>query len=1092
MKKIAVTISSGKLVIEASQNSKFENLQLLLTNHVQSYYLSKEVLSVEDDAVNYRFTLDLGQILSAMVDVQQPDDVATKFTMMHQYTYTDEMTGEVREYDRSLRIPVRSEWQLAHIERFWNAERSHYLLPYVTKKNALAFLLDRELSLKHYVNYKVVRKIKLHEDCVAFEGFFDTLFFPLADCQLAIVERSGEKTFQRTFDYHLVETKYARVYRYAYKIELTMAELSDYLKQLDQSNELSLDLFFIGHLVGTDAPLKFRIGNPRFITNYTMRGELALKDSAKKQWLSLVPYFTIKGLNLSFTFNAYQEDAYAYFRAHQHRWRAVAKQAAGRDIWIIGERSYKAQDNGFRFFKYLREQHPEVEAYYVIRKDSIERKNVESLGNVIDFGSAEHFEKVIQAKYICGTHHPDFLYPIRSKSYEQHVHAKRIFLQHGVFGTKNIAPFYGKSIVNGFYTDLFITSSQKEKQIAVSDLGYADNEVAVTGLARFDSLFKDDLPLKRQLLIIPTWRDWITNDEIFKKSEYLERYRALLFDSRLKKFAERYQMEIVFCLHPNMQAYVDYFKDAPVTIVHQGEVDVQVLIKESAMMLTDYSSVAFDFSFLHRPVLYYQFDRTRFIGKYTSHIDLDKELPGPIVDSLDQVFDQLFQYGTQDFAMRSKDVQKADCFIAYRDTQSCDRIFDAVTQLQDKSVKEKIRSDVFYLKLRQRFRHTRKLYFPTMKFLYWFWSHFSPVNPNRIVFESSVGKRYEDSPRVIYEAMVNMYPDLEYIWVSRNNQPLQANPNTKIVRRLSFDYYRYLATSRYWINNQNFPTYLTKRRGTAYLQTWHGTPLKKMQHDQEVISGRKPGYLKRVTHAKNQWTALVSPSSYATKAFRSAFQYEGPVIEKGYPRNDLFFAEDVETTRQKIRKQLDIAPDKKVILYAPTFRDYEKSHGRFVLDNQLDFDEFEHQLGDDYVLLMREHVVVASKLQIPEAMSHNIINVSNYPSVQELMIASDMLITDYSSIMFDYLDTNKPIYFFCYDLEKYLTLRGVYFDFTKEVPGPLVDSAAALFNEIGQGDQYWQTYGEKYQAFKQKFAPHDGKHTADIVYQTFFSMVNKH
>lgn len=94
-------------MIEASQNSKFENLQLLLTNHVQSYYLSKEVLSVEDDAVNYRFTLDLGQILSAMVDVQQPDDVATKFTMMHQYTYTDEMTGEVREYDRSLRIPVR-------------------------------------------------------------------------------------------------------------------------------------------------------------------------------------------------------------------------------------------------------------------------------------------------------------------------------------------------------------------------------------------------------------------------------------------------------------------------------------------------------------------------------------------------------------------------------------------------------------------------------------------------------------------------------------------------------------------------------------------------------------------------------------------------------------------------------------------------------------------------------------------------------------------------------------------------------------------------------------------------------------------------
>ncbi|KRL51233.1 hypothetical protein FD48_GL001513 [Lactiplantibacillus paraplantarum DSM 10667] len=328
-------ISSGKLVIEVSQNSKFENLQSILTNHVQSYYLNKKVLSIEEDAVNYRFTLDLTQILSALVE---HDDAP--------YTYTDEMIGEVREYDRSLRISVRSEWQLAHIERFWNTERSHYLQPYVTKKNALAFLLDRELSLKHYVNYKVVRKIRLHTDCVAFEDFFDTLFFPLADCHLVIVERSGKKTFQRDFDYHLIETKYARVYRYAYKIELTMAELSDYLKQLDQSNELGLDLFFIGHLAGTDVPLKFRIGNSRFITKYTMRGELALKDPAKKQWLSLYLYFTIKGLNLSFTFNAYQEDAYAYFRAHRHRWRAVAKQAAGRDIWIIGERSLRPKIMG--------------------------------------------------------------------------------------------------------------------------------------------------------------------------------------------------------------------------------------------------------------------------------------------------------------------------------------------------------------------------------------------------------------------------------------------------------------------------------------------------------------------------------------------------------------------------------------------------------------------------------------------------------------------------------------------------------------------------------------------------------------------------
>lgn len=1091
LEKLKVKIDSGKLSINETQENGVENLQLLLKNEVQSFPLKKETQKVKESVTDYFFSLDLEKILDEMENSEEWNESMPKFRVVQEYTRVDINTGEIKSFERSLQIPLTKEWSLNGFNKIWDKEGKHFFRPYFTKKNALAFLFDRDITLHQYLNYTLIRKIQVQEESVSIEGFFDTLFFPLQDCHLEIVERSGEKTYSQNFDYKIEETKYFNIHRYAYKVDLRMTEIGDYLKQLDQSNELTLDLYFVGNLVNTDAPIRIRVGNPRFMTNHELKGEMALKDSNRKQWLSLVPYFTIKGFNLSFNFNAYEQEAYEYFRAHRHNWRSVAKQGANRNIWIVGERSYKAQDNGFRFFKYLREKHPEIEAYYVIRRDSVERRNVEPLGNVIVFGSAEHFKKIIQAKYICGTHHPDFLYPIRSKIYENHIHAKRIFLQHGVFGTKNIKPFYGKSVVNGFYTDLFITSSEKEKQIAITDLGYSDKEVAVTGLARFDSLFKNDLPVKKQLLIIPTWRDWLTNDEIFSKSEYLTRYHDLLFDPRLKKFSDRYNMEIIFCLHPNMQAYIDYFKDAPVTIVHQGEVDVQVLIKESSMMLTDYSSVAFDFSFLHRPVLYYQFDRTRFIGKYASHIDLDNELPGPITDSLDGIFQNLFQYGENNFLMKERDVQKADRFIENRDTHSCDRIFQAVTSLKNKSIKEKILSNEVIMKLQKKFRRNRKLYFPTMKVLYWIWSHFSPINQNRVLFESSVGKRYEDSPRVIYEEMVKLHPEFEYVWVSKNNQPLSVNPHTKIVKRLSFDYYRYLATSRYWINNQNFPTYLTKRKGTDYLQTWHGTPLKKMQHDQDVIEGRTAGYLDRVTHAKNQWSALVSPSPYATKAFRSAFHYEGPVIEKGYPRNDIFYSDNVDDIRRKIRNRLKIEKGKKVILYAPTFRDYEKSGSRFVMDNQLDFEKFEKQLGDNYVLLMREHVVVASKLRIPQEMKHNIINVSNYPSVQELMVASDMLITDYSSIMFDYLNTDKPIYFFCYDLEKYLELRGVYFDFTKEVPGPIVKTAESLFDEISKGDGYWKKYGPKYKVFKEKFVPNDGRGTANIVYQTFLSMFPK-
>src|SRR5699024_6593766 len=169
------------------------------------------------------------------------------------------------------------------------------------------------------------------------------------------------------------------------------------------------------------------------------------------------------------------------------------------------------------------------------------------------------------------------------------------------------------------------------------------------------------------------------------------------------------------------------------------------------------------------------------------------------------------------------------------------------------------------------------------------------------------------------------------------------NPNTKIVKRLSPSFFKYLATSKYWVNNQNFPTYLTKPKNTRYLQTWHGTPLKKMQHDQEQIEGRDEGYLDRVTHAKNQWSALISPSPYATKAFRSAFQYEGEILEEGYPRNDIFYEENLKDKGEQIRRNLGIETNKKVILYAPTFRDNRKKGKKFISENKINFRIFERR-----------------------------------------------------------------------------------------------------------------------------------------------------
>ncbi|NWO00086.1 CDP-glycerol glycerophosphotransferase family protein [Tetragenococcus halophilus] len=914
-----------------------------------------------------------------------------------------------------------------------------------------------------------------------------TRFFDIESGEIQLVERGGDQSI--SFPVSIVQNKnqkenaFAR--RHHYNWDLPIAKIKSYLENLTKKEELSIDFFFVLSLKGTDQPVRIRVGNPRFLTNYFMKGEMAIFSEQENHWLSAVPYFTLKGVNLSLTYNQYEKEAYDYFRKHKKHWNSVKKQAKNRAVWIVGERSYKAQDNGYHFFKYLRTNHPEIDAYYVIQRDSPERKHVAPFGNVIDFGSKDHFEKVIQADYICGTHHPDSLYPIRSREYIKNISAKKIFLQHGVFGTKNIAPIYAKW-VNEFYTDLFITSSEKERQIAIIDMGYHDEEVVATGLARFETLFKNDIPLKRQVLIIPTWRDWITNNQNFEESEYFKRYEELLFDPRLKEFAEKFGLELIFCLHPNMQDYVRYFENAPVTVIKQGDRDVQDLIKESMVMLTDYSSVAFDFSFLHKPVVYYQFDRNRFLGKNPSHLDLDNELPGDIAFDEDKVIEYLFKIGENQFKMAEEYIEKADNFIKYRDRYSNERIFKAIQNIpKQNKVKKFLRDDPLALKVFARYRRS-KYYFPTMKLFYKFLSHFGKTNDRQIVFESGVGKRYEDSPRMIYEKMIDNKEDYDYIWIMNNNAPLKVNPHTKIIKRLSPSYYKYLATSKYWVNNQNFPTYLTKPKQTQYLQTWHGTPLKKMQHDQEQIEGRDEGYLARVTHAKNQWSALVSPSPYATQAFRSAFQYNGPVLELGYPRNDVFYTPHIDEKRESIRRKLNIAEDKKVIFYAPTFRDNQKKGKKFTMKNKINFRIFERRLGEDYVLLIREHVVVAGKLNIPEEFRHNIINVSKYPDVQELMIASDMLVTDYSSVMFDYANTNKPMYFYCYDLDEYDDMHGFYFDLEEQAPGPIVKNTSNLFRAIAKGHQYWDNYGEKYQVFQNRFAPLDGPDRAEKVYKAFF------
>ncbi len=240
------------------------------------------------------------------------------------------------------------------------------------------------------------------------------------------------------------------------------------------------------------------------------------------------------------------------------------------------------------------------------------------------------------------------------------------------------------------------------------------------------------------------------------------------------------------------------------------------------------------------------------------------------------------------------------------------------------------------------------------------------------------------------------------------------------------------------MNNQNFPPELVKPRSTRFLQTWHGTPLKRMQHDVENMPGRDADYQKRAALLTSYWDVLLSASPYATECFRSAFRFTGTVVEEGYPRNDVFSWPDASDRALRTRQRLGLVDDPRaVIVYAPTFRDDNRPDANWRHELALDIPRLAAELGDDHVLIVRFHPLVRQSMApLIDAHPSFVIDASAHDDIQELLLISDVLVTDYSSVFFDYSVLQRPILFFTYDLERYRDeLRGFYLDLEAIAPG---------------------------------------------------------
>ncbi|MEO3786653.1 bifunctional glycosyltransferase family 2 protein/CDP-glycerol:glycerophosphate glycerophosphotransferase [Actinocorallia sp. B10E7] len=358
-----------------------------------------------------------------------------------------------------------------------------------------------------------------------------------------------------------------------------------------------------------------------------------------------------------------------------------------------------------------------------------------------------------------------------------------------------------------------------------------------------------------------------------------------------------------------------------------------------------------------------------------------------------------------------------------------------------------------------------------------------------VLFSCFNGRQYSDSPRAIHEELVRRGSSLEQLWVVGDGQ-VELPPTVRPVRLNGVEWHEAVASSRYLVINHRLGDWFHRHPEQVVLQTWHGTPLKKIGRDvKEVHFAYSPGMQKAMAVAEKEprlpeWTHLLSPNPFSTPILRNAFDFKGELIEAGYPRNDLLYSPDAGRVAERVRERLGIPPGKKVVLYAPTWRDDQfYGVGRYKADWRLDLDLFEQELGADHVLVARLHPNVVDGA--PDRPF--VYDASAYPDIGELYLASDLMVTDYSSVMFDYANLRRPMLFFTYDLAHYRDkLRGFYFDFEKEAPGPLLETSEDLVEAIRGVDEISEKYADVYAAFHAQFCSlDDGSAAARTVDRVF-------
>ncbi|MGM9445663.1 CDP-glycerol glycerophosphotransferase family protein [Streptomyces sp. TR1341] len=358
-----------------------------------------------------------------------------------------------------------------------------------------------------------------------------------------------------------------------------------------------------------------------------------------------------------------------------------------------------------------------------------------------------------------------------------------------------------------------------------------------------------------------------------------------------------------------------------------------------------------------------------------------------------------------------------------------------------------------------------------------------PVDADLAVFAAYWERGVACNPAAIAAKLAELAPHIHPVWVVSKDNTALLPPGTDHVVPGTRRYWEVLATAKYLVNNVNFPNAVVKRPDAIHLQTHHGTPLKRMGLDQiEHPAAAKGLDFDALLARIDRWDYSVSANSHSTRMWERAYPARYTSLDHGYPRNDVFYTSGADAVRAA-RARLGIAPGKTAVLYAPTHRDYEAG-----FTPRLDLAELADRLGEDTVLLVRAHYFYGGATSPLTGLrrSGRLIDVSSYDPVEELCLAADALVTDYSSIMFDYANLDRPIVVYADDWETYRTTRGVYFDLMTDHPGQVARTQEELTEIFRSGAWRDETAAKARTAFRRRFCEYDDGRAAERVVRRVF------